>query len=45
MRRNVRHEYESRYTAEKNYQMLISIYDEALRRVPAEAVRTRPAAA
>jgi glycosyltransferase involved in cell wall biosynthesis len=45
MRWNARQEYESQYTAQKNYQMLDSIYDEALSEIPAGGVRTRPAAA
>ncbi|HLK51561.1 MAG TPA: glycosyltransferase family 4 protein [Bryobacteraceae bacterium] len=45
MRSNARREYEARYTAHQNYEMLTSIYNEAMRRPAAGAVRTRPAAA
>jgi glycosyltransferase involved in cell wall biosynthesis len=37
MRREVRAEYEAKYTAERNYRMLIGLYDSALGRKPAPA--------
>ena len=37
MRREVRAEYEAKYTAERNYQMLIELYDSALKRKGAPA--------
>lgn len=46
MRRNARAEYETRYTADRNYQILTSIYDQALEEVQADArVQSRRAAA
>jgi glycosyltransferase involved in cell wall biosynthesis len=45
MRRNARREYEQRYTASSNYQMLRSIYEQAQTEGHNAPVRTRPAAA
>jgi glycosyltransferase involved in cell wall biosynthesis len=45
MRPNARREYETRYTAPKNYQMLASIYDQALSEMPRGGFVTSPAAA
>jgi len=45
MRRNARLEYENRYTAQRNYQMLNAIYRDALSLSRPAAVHPRPAAA
>ena len=45
MRPNARREYETRYTAEKNYEMLKSIYDQVLSEMRHGALRTRPVGA
>ncbi len=45
IRRHARREYEHRYTAPKNYQMLRSIYEDALTAMRPANARTQPAAA
>lgn len=45
MRGHARREYEARYSASHNYRLLSAIYEKAVKKEPAAAVRTCPAAA